>query len=407
MSKKFVSFLGTGNYKHCIYTMKGKESHDVKFVQEALLDFLRKDFSPEDKIYILLTKEARNKHWQELKEQLDTMDLPCLVEDKDIMDSKSEADVWGLFTQIFGFLEEKDQLYFDLTHSLRYLPMLFLSILQYASYLKNIKVKGIYYGAYEVDGEKTGRAPIFNMTDAFVLTQWANAANAFTNYGVTDGLIQCVQPGSNTYEGSKQLASSLSDISTSMICSRGSEIENGQVFSQTRTLMKEFRNAGLHPPFIPLLEKVEEKIAGFKEDSIANFIPAVEWCIKHKMPQQGFTLLQEGFQSLVMSHFQLNHEDRSLRQVFASRLAGAAMQAVGKGDMFKPHRDEHKFKAQVTLWMSSDFFLQAGVLYTQIGKFRNDVNHGGINGKKYKDVYKGLKKKLKEVKQLCQKHSVF
>ena len=37
MAKKFISFLGKGNYQPCVYALKGKNSEEVQFIQEALL----------------------------------------------------------------------------------------------------------------------------------------------------------------------------------------------------------------------------------------------------------------------------------------------------------------------------------------------------------------------------------
>jgi hypothetical protein len=44
MPKKFISFLGTGNYQPCMYTLNNRKSKSVYFIQEALIDFVCNDF---------------------------------------------------------------------------------------------------------------------------------------------------------------------------------------------------------------------------------------------------------------------------------------------------------------------------------------------------------------------------
>jgi len=65
---------------------------------------------------------------------------------KEIPDGKDTDEIWEIFDIIYNALEEDDNIYIDITHSFRYLPMLLLVLLNYAKYLKNIKIKQITYG---------------------------------------------------------------------------------------------------------------------------------------------------------------------------------------------------------------------------------------------------------------------
>ena len=186
MARKFISFLGTGNYQPCKYRLNDALSSEVTFIQEALADKLCRDYSAEDSICIFVTKEAKKKYWQALYNQLSGLNLSCKIIPTDIADSKTQADIWNLFQTLYDAIDEGDSIIFDLTHSFRYLPMLFFSILNYAQYLKHISVEGIYYGAYEARTDAA--APVFDMLDAYTVMQWANAADAFTSYGIADKL---------------------------------------------------------------------------------------------------------------------------------------------------------------------------------------------------------------------------
>lgn len=97
MARKFISFLGTGNYQPCKYRLHDAFSSEVTFIQEALADQLCRDYKAEDSICIFVTKEAKKKYWQDLHEKLTGLNMSCKIIPIDIADSKTEADIWNLF----------------------------------------------------------------------------------------------------------------------------------------------------------------------------------------------------------------------------------------------------------------------------------------------------------------------
>ena len=70
MARKFISMLGTSNYRSCVYS-NGNEKVETRFIQKALTDIYMKDIKPEDKIVIFLTKLAREKNWEDSESSLD------------------------------------------------------------------------------------------------------------------------------------------------------------------------------------------------------------------------------------------------------------------------------------------------------------------------------------------------
>ena len=57
--KVFISFLGTNNYVECCYNINGSISKPVKFVQEAIVSKICKEWNQEDRIYIFCTSKAK------------------------------------------------------------------------------------------------------------------------------------------------------------------------------------------------------------------------------------------------------------------------------------------------------------------------------------------------------------
>ena len=63
MSKKMITFLGTGNYGTGIYSFDDFNKEKTSFVQTGLARYLE----PEE-VVVLITKQAEDKNWDKLEE---------------------------------------------------------------------------------------------------------------------------------------------------------------------------------------------------------------------------------------------------------------------------------------------------------------------------------------------------
>lgn len=403
MGKHFISFLGTGAYQECIYSYGDKIGKKVVYIQDAFIDFFCGDFDKDDKITIFLTAQAKAKHWNSLCEAIKSKKLRCILNPVDIIDSNTEADIWGLFEQIYNEIGIKDEIFFDLTHSFRYLPMLFFSILNYATYLKEIVVKGIYYGAWEARNPESNVAPVFDLTQAYELMQWANAADVFTNYGITDKLAKCVKGTAREYLGTSGLIKQIEAISKNISCSRSIAILKGSLFSEVEKKIHDLPDSNVQPAFKPILKKVQDKISGFDKDTALNFIPAVEWCVAHKMIPQGITMLQEGIISFVIDRHGFNYTDRELRMALSSYF-----HKNEKGN-FVEHESHSKYKEELEKIFNDSLVNDLAPIYQSITPTRNDINHGGTNESSSSStdkLFDKLKKRFEEVKDVFRKHDL-
>ena len=85
--------------------------------------------------------------------------------------SKTEIqkEIWDNFETIYRELQEHDEIYFDITHSFRYLPMLLMILLSYSEFLKKTKVMSVTYGNYEMSKKNDGFAPIMDLMPLVLL----------------------------------------------------------------------------------------------------------------------------------------------------------------------------------------------------------------------------------------------
>lgn len=200
MSRIFISVLGTGLYTETTYynPVQNKISPPGKFVQVAMLHQLDiiDQWTDDDRILILLTKEARTLNWtptdnrrsnrtgdtveyRGLKQEMENLNLKCRIIDIDIPNGMAADEMWNIFNTLYENIDYNDQLYFDLTHGFRYLPMMALVFSHYSKYLKNTAIKSISYGNFEA--RNSIGAPIVDLLPLLDLQEWTLAASEFTD----------------------------------------------------------------------------------------------------------------------------------------------------------------------------------------------------------------------------------
>ncbi|MBA1336537.1 MAG: CRISPR-associated protein [Firmicutes bacterium] len=99
-----------------------------------------------------------------------------------------EGELWNnfdIFMSIGNNLDRGDEVYLDITHSFRSIPLfmyLMMDFIQTLNYEKEIKLAGIYYGMLEANGE-FGYAPVVDLSPLFNISLWARGVYNFINYG--------------------------------------------------------------------------------------------------------------------------------------------------------------------------------------------------------------------------------
>src|SRR5690606_16009721 len=166
--RKFLSFLGTGKYDPVYYSMDGKLSSETGFVQRALLELLQKQNEIPDRVIIFVTDLAYEKHWEKLRAELEV--LGVTPEDVRISGVGREDALWADFGIILDCLDKGDEIDFDITYSFRYQPILAMLVVHLARVVREIRIRGIYYGNYVE--RVNGVAPILNLTNFVDMQDW-------------------------------------------------------------------------------------------------------------------------------------------------------------------------------------------------------------------------------------------
>ncbi len=411
MSRKvFISVLGTGIYEECIYRGKSGNTTRTRFVQEAVLNEIgARSWSEQDAVCVILTSSARVSNWNKtihernhilkgivpysgLEFILDEMRLPCLIESIDIPDGKDEKEIWDIFNIIYSLLKENDELYLDLTHAFRYLPMLLLVLSNYAKDLKNVRVVNMSYGNYEasiVDSVSGNRiTPIVDLLPLAQLQDWTKSASVFKEIGRVEVLCNMLREIIRTNQGNKEICAqhmirlnqNLEKFQFQIETCSGADICNGSAVHEIGRYISKVKEK-MPAPIIPILDSIYSEIKCFRPNTIANISASIRWCQKYGLIQQGYTMLQEGIVTVICAQMEdLNpfKGDNNLREYrdYWSAILGIREAVALDARKWKPILMNHR---ELTYsFLELEWVKDLRNKYANLTGKRNAINHGGF-----------------------------
>ncbi len=174
--KYFITSVGTTDYGNTTYIHNGK-FFETKFASEAIYRLV--DGITDAEVFVFSTDEAIKKYGNDLKKLINAK---CIS----VPFAKEEKELWNVFEQINKQIETGAEIIIDITNAFRSLQMIYFAIIVYLTALKNVTIKGIYYGAYE-DKDKSSdppKTPVVDLTAIFNMIDWFYAVRIFNDYGL-------------------------------------------------------------------------------------------------------------------------------------------------------------------------------------------------------------------------------
>jgi CRISPR-associated DxTHG motif protein len=303
VSRKIMTFLGTGKYEPCRYMLGAEPSALFRYVQLALAELLKPD-----QLIVFVTPSAYEKNYKGKKGLLASaaQSVAQLLKPVEIPEGKSPDEIWDIFKLVYKHVEGGDVISFVITHSFRSIPVMGLACLQYARTLRNVTIEGIYYGAFEARDPKTETAPIFDLTPFMQLMEWSQAVSEFAKFGQCSALHHQVWSGTSGRKGRpdnllRTLAGDLEKTWSAIAGCRGKSIFLDPPWERIPGHLKKLRNQEdpLLTAFEPLLDLVEDKVACLRVEGVEasqevrRGLGAVRWCLQNEMVQQAYSILQE------------------------------------------------------------------------------------------------------------------
>ncbi|MGQ9518388.1 MAG: TIGR02221 family CRISPR-associated protein [Anaerolineae bacterium] len=374
MARRLMAFLGKGNYSEVYYAVNGRR-HQTRYAPAALAHLLE---PPPDDVLVFATDEAERMHGNVLRQELG--DILRLVR---IPAGGKEVEMWEVFNIVTQQVEPNDELIFDITHSFRSLPFLSFLALAFLRVTKQVKVAGVYYGAYDARDMETNTAPFFNLTPFVDLLDWTVAADRFIRFGDGRDLAQKVKAikarwAQTGVEASriKQLdttASRLDDVSLSIRLIRPHEtMEAADMLSKAIAQWGEDAGANSElAPFAFLLERVQDAFQPLAKakpaqtsdlEDLRRQRMLIRWYADHEQYTQAIAMAREWFITWCLWRRRRSPwYDEKLRRYMEDEL-GVALSHFKTGD--KPP--------------SSEYSEEEVSLFGKISERRNDMLHAGM-----------------------------
>lgn len=329
--KVFISFLGTNNYVNCRYQFNDWISEPVRFVQEAMIDYICSDWTAEDRILIFCTSKestgelgSKELNWldegqpkaidaiektglqtrlQELKQR---KDLKAEIEQVDISAGFTEEEIWEIFNTVYSKLKTEDEIYFDVTHAFRSIPLFSVVLFNYSKFMIDTRLISIMYGAFEKLGpsynvkdlpEDKRIAPIIDMTNIARLQEYNQIASELKEFGRVKSLQEHIKLHDETtvIQSVRDLKNSISKLDEYITTINIKEIKKGGFITAFRNNYKNIKKRNDIPkPIKHILEELNKETADFVSAAdFKNLEVAINWTIKHEMLTQAFPLAEE------------------------------------------------------------------------------------------------------------------
>ena len=336
MAKILISSLGTGSKREGAY-LKAKYNIDNKvyetsFIADALnrhLDFDKifligtkrsiwdeayMAFGGEDEEYIeeLYEKKELGKVDENLLEKF-TKTLPYGLEIKIVKYGLNEDELWENFTEFLTIVEQiekNDELYLDITHSFRSLSLMSFVMTQFAQTIsdKNFKIKGVFYGMFEYQGENNGITPIVDIKILFEIQEWIKAIDAIKNYSDFNLLVNLLDENSIEKDVQNTFISLNNNISLANIASIRQFIKTASKKIKTINSSENKIVKLLAPEILKLVEELEQE-----KDSDFQYNLA-QWFYKNKNYALAYIALYEAIITKSCELLSYDIEDHKKRE---------------------------------------------------------------------------------------------
>lgn len=396
--RKFLSFLGTGKYDPVYYSMDGKLSSETGFVQRALLELLQKQNEIPDRVIIFVTDLAYEKHWEKLRAELEV--LGVTPEDVRISGVGREEALWEDFGIILDCLDKGDEIDFDITYSFRYQPILAMLVVHLARVVREIRIRGIYYGNYVE--RVNGVAPILNLTNFVDMQDWITNVYAFVKSGRAESLSKWVKEKKDMMARKNQssppprvivaerLANKWNQLAENLQTCRGLEISRSA--KEALAALQQVREEEAYPAFNPLyalFDGVEGRLKKMAAgDHIEESLETVQWCLKHGLIQQAYTFLRETVITTFCLTEGYDYRNKDEREELNELIRDTIKVIQGRSSLDNFQEEQQNVMRRL---MEHAELLMA---FQRISDLRNDINHAGYreNYSKSDKFLEGLKR---------------
>lgn len=223
----------------------------------------------------------------------------------------SEAELWenfSIFMQLTEILKEGDEVYLDITHSFRSIPLFMYLMMDFIQTLKykNITLEGLYYGMLEASGEMK-YAPIIDLKPLFQISQWIRGTHDFVNFGNGYMISELTNEDDNISRNIKEISKRINNISDLININYLTDLQN-QIKGLNKLVNEENIGLGAIMYIIPLMKDFTSRFS--KTDKASEFqLELARWYFENKRFGHGYICLVESILTKLCEVYELDLSD--------------------------------------------------------------------------------------------------
>jgi len=397
MAKVLISLIGTGRrakgdrtnnaYETTDYMIDKKLYKNKSFTTNAIIehygieklfligtnqsmwDNMAEEYGASEEYFLELVEKKEQKNLIEkdleplgnLFEQKLGKKSQCFI----IEDGENEEELWAIFDkflEILEYIDDKDELYFDITHLFRSVSVMSFIFAEFGQIYKNYTLSGIFYGMLRTNEPSI----IINVSIFFELLDWAKAIYEIENFASFDRFLQLAQ-GKMDKNGYNALQRTNEAFSIANLSAIHTTIKN---LAKHLNYLEENDNK-----IIKLISpKVKEFIKQLNKNNLSEFQFAIAKFFADKNNYAlAYIALTEAVITTVCEKKNLDVNDKDDRE--------KAKDIIYEFKDFPYGSNENKFSY---------------IYFQQINKIRNDIAHQLHTTKNPKDGIENFSKYFKE-----------
>jgi CRISPR-associated DxTHG motif protein len=388
--KILISIVGKGqkkgktedfDYAVTEYQFDDGDTFKTKLVGHALFEKFKFE-----EVYIIGTSQSL---WKVVDETIGKGNYEKI----EIPFGRSEEEFWRIFEILTSLKVENSEIYFDITHGFRSIPIFISTLLNFFAKVKEATVVGVYYGIFEA--RKNNITPVVNILPLLEINRWIDSFYLFRKYGdgreigdiLNEKFIQIPDEDKKEYNYLKQLRTELELYSQSI---GFSAVQLFQL-SLTRINMTVDKIQSL-PPNLKALKFLREDIKRessiFKEEEKRwkKDFKTAELLFEKNRYSQSLTILRETLITYILEECGL--EDKIFNLQIREEILGEIL------------REEIIERKEKPLYFSKEFLS----LVNKVKELRNKANHAFIREELVQErtIRNVIRKSVKELEEFLQ-----
>ena len=189
-----LTSLGTRVFKDTIYEWKGAQA-TADLAPLALMELSDKLGLPiPDRFVAVVTKDAETTTWPAFRDWV-AKNRKIKPESISIDDGRDSNEIRKILESVADpkYIPEGAELTLDVTQGFRHFPFIFYALVLYLKSLRNVKIRGVYYGMAEGIPPADPK-PIIDLQPLLELPEWFYAVRMFRDQGTTLPMANMLQP---------------------------------------------------------------------------------------------------------------------------------------------------------------------------------------------------------------------